>query len=207
MSNQMLKMAQDLPLARIHGWLAGDGHADARVEPDKHGVHYELRFFPDSKKLAGLFALNFRKQLRVRPHIHDTRGTEECYAVRVRNVAACRLILSVAPLGRHTWPIPSFGYEEEHVQWIKSYYDCEARVYGPQHAIQAKSVNNEGLEQVRMRLGQIGVRSNLHGPYHQKKETWAPYWVLSITGRSEARSHALKVGFNHPAKLRALMSI
>jgi len=120
----MLKMAQDLPLARIHGWLAGDGHADARVEPDKHGVHYELRFFPDSKKLAGLFALNFRKRFRVRPHIHDTRGTEECYAVRVRNVTACRLILSVAPLGRHTWPIPSFGYEEEHVQWIKSYYHC-----------------------------------------------------------------------------------
>lgn len=197
----------DLPLARIHGWLSGDGHADARVEANKKSVHYELRFFPDVKYLAELYVLNFERRFQVEPHVYDTRHTEGCYTVRVRNVAACRFILSVGTLGHHTWRIPSFGHQEEYVQWIRSYYDCEARVYRAVKAIQTKSVNHQGLEQVHTRLNQFGIPSTLYGPYPQAKETWSPYWVLSVAGKSAIKAFALKIGFNHPMKQRVLMSI
>jgi len=69
-----------LALARILGWLSGDGYVRIRPEKGKQSSHYEIGFFPDNRDLANLFCVEFEKEFRVKPHIYDRVSKRVLYS-------------------------------------------------------------------------------------------------------------------------------
>ncbi len=194
-------------LARILGWLSGDGYVRIRPEKGKQSSHYEIGFFPDNRGLADLFSVDFEKEFRVKPHIHDPVSARDCFRVGIADVKACQSLLSTASFGHIAWRLPSSYTPQEHIEWIRAFLDCEAHVNVSARSIQAKSVNLDGLKQIHMKLAELGVHSQLYGPYSQRKPNWSPYLVLNMRGVRTIREYSSMIGFNHPAKIRALLSI
>jgi hypothetical protein len=127
-----------LALARILGWLSGDGYVRIRPEKGKQGSHYEIGFFPDNRDLANLFCAEFEKEFRVKPHVYDPVSARECFRVRIADVKASQFLLSTASFGHHAWRLPSSYDSQEYTEWIRAFLDCEAHVSVTARSIQAK---------------------------------------------------------------------
>ena len=196
-----------LSLARILGWLSGDGYVRIRPEKGKRSSHYEISFFPDNRDLANLFCVDFEEEFRVKPCIYDPVSPRECFRVRIADVKACQFLLSTASFGHHAWRLPGSYAPQEYIEWIRAFLDCEAHVNVTARSIQAKSVNIDGMKQIHKKLAELGVHSQLYGRYSQRKPNWSPYAVLNMKGVRTIREYSSVIGFNHPAKTGALLSI
>jgi hypothetical protein len=193
----------DLELARVHGWLSGDGRVEERQEKKEGNTHYEVRFFPDHLTIAELFRANFAKRFGKLPHLHDTRNTQGCYTVRLRDVKICRFILSLGPFGHFGWHMPRYEFDEEKSEWVRCFFDDEAHVNVSGACIQVKSVNERGLRQVCEALNELWVDAKIYGPSEQDNPRWSPYFMLVIPKAAMA-SHYRLVGFNHHDKMEKL---
>ena len=196
----------DLALARIHGWLCGDGRVESRFEKGKHSPHLEVRFFPDDKHVAHLFCTNFDARFGRTPIIYDTRLSEGCFTVRLRDKGICKFILSIGPFGHYRWRMPCFDYQAEKIEWVKCFFDDEAHVNESGNCIQVKSVNRIGLRKVGESLIGLGIGATLYGPYTQRNPKWSSYSMLVIP-ESELRLYQSLIGFNHVGKNSTLMSL
>ena len=196
----------DLELARIHGWLSGDGRAESRLEKGKHSPHLEVRFFPDNAAIANLFQTNFKNRFGIIPCLYDTRATDGCFTVRFWNVEKCRFILSLGPYGHFGWHVPDFRFPQEKREWARCFFDDEAHVNESSMCIQTKSVNQSGLRQLHNSISDLGVESKIYGPYKQNNPAWSPYSMLVIPG-SALETYAEMIGFNHPGKADSLSNL
>lgn len=197
----------DIQLAKILGWLSGDGHVEERTEKRSGITHRELRFFPDDLEIANAFSSNFRNRFGVTPRIQNTQSSLGCYTVRIAHASTVTFLLSLATFGHFGWRLPRFESEQQSVQWIKCFFDCEAYVNTLFRAVQVKLVNRQGLGQIDQKLNQLGVVARFYGPYRQSDPRWSPYYLLQIKGRVAVRSYSEVIGFNHPLKLAKLKSL
>lgn len=181
--------SSDLALARVLGYLSGDGRVEARTEKGKRSIHYEVRFFPDSRYIATFFCENFQGRFKARPRVYDTLLTDGCYTVRFRGKNICQFLLSIGAFNHHSWRLPDFKSNEEHIQWIKCFFDCEGYVNLHSKSIQVKSVNKIGLQQVHSKLTELGISPKLYGPLPQKNRKWTSYYMLEIRGKSALYSY------------------
>lgn len=168
----------DLALARVLGYLSGDGRVEARREKGQRSIHYEVRFFPDTEYLAKFFCENFQEKFGLKPRIYDTLWKDGCYTVRFRGKNVCQFLLSIGSFDHHSWRLPSFNSDEEYIQWIKSFFDCEGYVNLYSKSIQVKSVNRVGLQQIYSKLDELGIKSKIYGPLCPKNRRWTPYYML-----------------------------
>lgn len=197
----------DLALVRVLGYLSGDGRVEARREKGKRSIHYEVRFFPDNRHIATVFCEDFQERFKLRPRVYNTLLTEGCYTVRFRGKDVCQFLLSIGAFNHKSWRLPDFESNEEHIQWIKAFLDCEGYVNLKFKSIQIKSVNRMGLQQVYSKLTELGISSKLYGPLLQKNPKWTPYYMLEIRGKSALQTYRDRIGFNHPSKHERLMNL
>lgn len=198
------KLIENYPkeLSALCGFLAGDGSFDKRY------THYEIKFFPDDKKVAILFEKIFQKlynkKLKIRKQIQHFGN---CYVLRIKYKKAYMHLKSLTTFGRMSWRIPDFvlNNDELKIEWLKAFFDCEGYVNPNGKVIQLQSVNEIGLKQVKNILESLEITSKIY-TYERKNKNWNTNFILNITGENMEKFHNL-IGFNHSKKIKRLKKV
>lgn len=188
-------------LARLCGFLAGDGSVQVRKE--KTGkIHHSLEFFPDDESLIPPFAHALIKLYGV-----EAKTEQHARHFRLRlysKVVVCDL-LRVAKFGLLEWSVPNglLHDDDTRQEWLRAYFDSEAYVSGSY--VRVQSVNRSGIYGVRKLLAHFGIRANQY-TYVPKKTGWNKVYILIITKKADRLTFLKKIGFNHKKKLARLLS-
>lgn len=144
------------------------------------------------------------------------RDVRHAYGVRCRVLArgkniearlrSKRVFMRLRELGAGTsreWAIGEeiMGADEDvRKEWLRAFFDDEARVAPDEGRIRIKSVNPRGLGLVKRLLASLGIRSRITGPNSDGT------WYLTVT-RDDAIRYVRRVGFLHPMKAKAALLI
>jgi len=191
----------------INAYLCGDGNIKIR----KKGFYYEIRFYMDdlsvSKRIVDLFKKEFEITPKIRKMKSKVPNGRGYYKIEICNRPACENLLEIGKYGSLDWEIPQKLNKELKKEWVKCFFDCEAHVNLHRKQIQVKSINSEGLSNVKSILEDFGISSKIYGPYKQKKEQHNDYSLLTILRKEGIRKYAKLIGFYHSHKTKSLKRI
>jgi len=193
--------------ARIHAHVCGDGYLTTYLEKRALQIVRGRRYHrPRTRYVVGYS--NSEPKL-VEEFVRDVKLT---YGIKCRiltrgryleaRLRSKRVFMRLKELGAgtsHEWLV---GEEiisaDENVQreWLRAFFDDEARIAPTERRIRVKSVNLRGLRLVSRMLMNLGIKSHITGP--NADDTW--YLVIT---RHDVIYYIRNVGFLHPAKLRA----
>lgn len=201
-NNLLLKLKDKktyLLIARLCGFLAGDGHIKLRT--DKKGWHHhEIRFYPDNLDIANLFVKTFKELYEKEPR---TTPLHNFYKIAVTSKVACNHLLKISTYDTHNWNIPDFVLKTDELkaEFLKAIFDCEASV--GKRNIQFQSVNKKGIKQVSNLLQGIGIHSKIYS-YKRSNPNWNINYILVVSRKENIKRYAELIGFNHPVKQQKL---
>src|SRR4030095_16663598 len=115
-----------LLLARLCGFLAGDGSVQVRKEPNGK-MHYSVEFFPDDESLLGPFESAF--QIIFNKNLSIVRYSNH-YRLRCYSKAIVDYLTKIASFGIHEWEVPDsiLTTDESKKEWLRAFFDAEAYV-------------------------------------------------------------------------------
>ncbi|OYT52017.1 hypothetical protein B6U66_02885 [Candidatus Bathyarchaeota archaeon ex4484_135] len=197
--------------ARIHAHVCGDGYLTTYLEKRALQVVKGRRY----RRLRVRYVVGYSNSelLLIREFVRDVKSA---YGVKCRvltrgknfeaRLRSRRVFMRLRELGAgrsREWIV---GEEilraDENVrrEWLRAFFDDEARIAPDEGRIRVKSVNLRGLRLVSLMLTSLEIQSRITGP--NSDGTW--YLVIS---RDDVIHYIKKVGFLHPAKIRAAMMI
>ena len=181
-------------LARICGFIMGDGTIDRRKE--KEWFHSEIRFYPDNLQVAQIFADTFEYLYSKRPTVTQLKNY---YCVRAISKVACDHLLGIGSFSSLEWRIPIrlLSNKKVKTEFIKALFDCEA--YIGRRNLQFQSVNKKGIEELRTLLKDMGISASVY-EYKRKNPKWNTNYILVISRKENIKRYAKLIGFNHPEK-------
>lgn len=188
-------------LARICGYLAGDGSIQIRVE--KNGKrHHSIEFFPDDVSLIPPFVTAFQSVFKSRLRIVTLANH---YRVRIFSKTAVTYLFGLTDFGVYNWypPWSILANERAKEEWLRAYFDSEA--YVCKSSIRVQSVNLRGLNAVETLLGRCRIACTRF-TYTPKNENWSKVFILAISKREDRLRFLNKIGFNHKQKKKKLLS-
>lgn len=197
------KIPSNFPLiARLCGYISGDGSICVRKEFNKTTTHYDISFYPDHESLIFPFVDAFKRLYAKTPSI---KRLNNFYTVRVCSKLASEDLLSITSFKSKEWIVPSklLDSDSSKIEWIKAYFDSES--YVSKNNICVQSVNKEGLYQVKELLNYFGINSKIY-EYKRKQKQWSTNYLLFISERNSREAYLNKIGFNHKVKLAKLKS-
>ncbi len=189
-------------LARLCGFLAGDGSVKIRTESSGK-IHHTMEFYPDDESLIEPFFQATEK-------IYGKRGKVERYQnhfrIRYYSKTIVEDILKIATFGIYDWDIPGFIGKKKPLmrEWLRAFFDAEAYV-GKSH-IKVQSVNGIGLKKVATMLEEFGIIPRFY-TYEPKRSNWSKVYILIINKKSDRTMFLNRIGFNHIKKQQLLRSI
>jgi len=187
--------------ARILGFLAGDGNIDIRHEKNRvNAKHHDISFYPDHNSMISPFMESFIYLYLKEPTVKKRKNY---FSVRVSSKPACIDLISTVSFGIHKWEVP-FNFldtKESRIEWVRAFFDCEASV--SKYQIQVQSVNENGLEQVKNLLNELGIESRIY-KYERKNKNWNTNYILCIKRKVIRQRFLNRIGFNHELKHRKL---
>jgi len=188
--------------AAIHAYICGDGHI--KIRNDNRGYpHHDIRIWPDNKELAYFIVHLFQKEFNIEPKIRDLG---KYFRVEIASKPAFLNLIKIGNSATKDWQIPKNLTKKSKIKWIKAFFDCESNVDILGKRIALKSVNFNGLLQIRDALGFFKIDSKVYGPYQPKNLEHSLYGILTIT-RNNIYLYRKLINFNHPAKKKKLEEI
>ena len=191
-----------LLIARLCGFLSGDGHIKIRI--DKKGWHHHgIRFYPDNLDVANIFIKTFKELYEKEPSITPLHNF---YRVSVTSKVACNHLLKISTYNTHNWDIPNFilNSKELKVEFLKAIFDCEASV--GKNNIQFQSVNKKGIYEIKKLLEELNISNSVYS-YKRTNPNWNINYILIISRKENIKRYAQLIGFNHPIKQQKLAKL
>jgi len=189
-------------LARLCGFLAGDGSVKIRTESSGK-THHTMEFYPDDESLIKPF-------LQATEKIYGKRGKVEKYKnhfrIRFYSKTLVENILKLATFGIYDWNVPELVQKKKSLmrEWLRAFFDAEAYV-GRAH-IKVQSVNGTGLKQVAAMLEKFGMSPKMY-TYKPKISNWSKVYILIINRKADRIKFLNRIGFNHRKKQKLLRSM
>lgn len=168
----MLKITPEI--ARIHAHLCGDGYISHAIvkrskkelldHPRKKIVRdrYDIRYTAKNPTLRENFKRDIKNALN--------RKCSLCSGKRELCVSGKKIFEEFVNLGvgkSREWLIPEQILTSSNkiiCQWLKAFFDDEATIDPSRKRIRVKSVNFNGLKQIKILLKRVGIKSNITGP-------------------------------------------
>lgn len=156
-----------LEKAWVLGVLAGDAHLDiknARIilesgykNPDKNFI----QIWKDTlEKLYGIKCRPWKRLDKIVGYVLTSRG-------------AANDLIRYGSFGRYKWIVPSEIISANRTVkcfYLRGFFDSEGCVPKNKHEITAKSVNYDGLEQIKNLLEEVGIHAKITGPHEEKQK-------------------------------------
>jgi len=185
-------------LARLHGYVSGDGSAGFYSYPYKKSkAHLNIKIDDQaclSKILEAFAALGYS------PGVMKSFGRKgEWFTVQAQKEKIVREILLLGPVGSYTWRIPKINERGLVREWVKAFFDSEATVISTNREIVIESVNRIGMNQLRTALVKIFNVSSKAGFRKDRG-----IYLLRICGKADLQKFYKTVGFNHELKQQKL---
>jgi intein/homing endonuclease len=203
LKNKLKSKEFTLILARLCGYIMGDGSIIHGKERNRNAIHYDIRFYPDDLDMAKIYIDSFEKIYSKRPSLKELKNH---FRVSVSSRLAVEHLNSISRFGTMDWKVP-FGLliDDEHVcEFLRAFFDCEA--YVGKNKIDVQSVNKEGLESVAKLLEILGINTRFYS-YERKQKNWNTNYILVISRKENIIKYANLIGFNHSAKSDKLAGI
>jgi len=185
-------------LARLHGYVSGDGSAGFYSYPyKKRKVNLNIKIDDRaclSKILEAFEALGYS------PSVTKNQGKKgEWFTVQAQKEKIVSEILSLGSVGSYTWRIPKINKRGLVREWVRAFFDSEATVTSVNREIVIESVNRIGLNQLKTALAKIFNVSSKAG-FRKDREIY----LLRICGKTDLQKFHENVGFNHEQKQQKL---
>ncbi len=129
------------------------------------------------------------------------------FKVEICSKPAYNELIKMSTYGHMLWSIPKDLTSSFRREWIRCFFDCEAYVNVGKKQIQVKSVNGQGLKDLKTLLEKENIFPKLYGPYKQKGVNHNPYFFLIVLGKLNIFNFKNKIGFYHGSKVRALKEL
>ncbi len=190
-------------LARLAGFIMGDGCMEIRKDKKKDWHHHEIRFYPDSKEVGLLFIESFKYLYMKEPTIKERINY---YCVRVTSKFACLDLLKYGRYSKLDWDAPQklLINAVAKIEFIRALFDCESHV--SKRNVCFQSVNEKGTRDLHTLLSELGIESRLY-KYKRSNPKWNINHLLMINKKESIKRYAQIIGFNHPAKQKAVCKL
>jgi hypothetical protein len=191
-----------LEKAAIHAYLCGDGCIIAR--DDNRGYpHHDMRIWPDNRELAYFIVNLFKKEFNIEPKIRDLG---KYFRVEIASKPTFLNLIKIGNYSTKNWQMPKNLTKEAKIEWIRAFFDCESNVDIPGKRIALKSINFNGLLQIKAALKFLKINSKVYGPYQPKNPKHSRYGILTLSG-DNIQLYKRLINFHHPAKKEKLNKI
>jgi len=97
---QIKEKKKKILLARLCGFLVGDGSVSIRKEKPNNNLHYTICFYPDHISMVKLFNKTFSMLF---DKIPKTKVEKKYYIIRINSKLACNILLSFNKFGSLVW--------------------------------------------------------------------------------------------------------
>jgi len=194
--------------ARIHAHICADGYTnvsfarrDRRDIQQHHRKHvlrkyYHVRYSNTQPLLRELF----------KKDVADAYGRRAVVLgdeVEVEGKWIFDRLRKMGALDSYGWNVAPeilYGSKTTNTEWLKAFFDDEGTVDESHKRVRIKSVNENGLRQVKQMLSRIKINSNITGPNCDKT------WYLTVNYENVERFRKL-VGFRHPKRSERLENL
>lgn len=189
-------------IARIHAHICGDGCVYIKKErrslnslvKHKRKNIYETVWVIEYTNTSKLLLDQFNDDLKIAFNRKGQIRTKY-FRVKVSSVKWIVEFLQLKGKNSYNWTVPEFiinSSDELIFSWLRAFFDDEAHI-SKNGLIRVKSVNLQGLTQIRELLIKHEIYSSIHGPYSDKT------YYLNIYKRF-VPTYMSKIGFCHPDK-------
>ncbi len=197
--------------ARAHGLLCADGRLEKfrtrklprkdhrETASSKVGWNYRVRFWNINEVLMTNFVTLCERIFRKRVVV-----LEKDYETRIYSKDVYQYLLAIGPTGSHTWIMPIDKLDDFSLRaWLQGFFDGDGAViyYEYRREVRIKSVNRDGLFQIKRGLLKLGIQSRISGPFRDKKSS---IFYLTIAGKENLIRFRQLVNFVHPEKQEKL---
>jgi hypothetical protein len=150
-------------LARIHAHLCGDGFVSLFKTGEKdRNLRATIGYSNNNQKLLEEFRRDFNKIFNVKMTIRNKKD------VYVRSIKIYLFIINkFGSFKSKKWRIPKLIKDSNKgikLEWLKSFFEDEAYDEKRYNRLKIKSVNLEGLEDIKDMLDSINIFSKITGP-------------------------------------------
>ena len=197
-----------IEIARMHAHLCGDG--DMGIYIEKRGIRDIIRY--NRKKI-------FMKSYRVRytnnkinllkefkkdaKNAFDAKGWIRKNECRIKSKEIFTTLKTLGASGSRSWYIPKEVFESKRIvraEWLRAFCDDESTVDTENKRIRIKSVNFNGLNQVKNLFETVDIYSRITGPNIDGT------WYLNVP-KTEISKFAALITLGHTEKQRRILQI
>ena len=154
-------------LARIHAHLCGDGSVFIfRTKAKDRNWTGGVGYYNNNQRLLDAFRTDFSKLFRVKMKMRKNRE------VSIRSVKRAKeFIEKFGKFGSREWRIPEIIKNSDKsikLEWLKAFFEDEAYHEKRYNRLKTKSINHNGLKDIKWLLDSIEIFSTLTGPNSDK---------------------------------------
>lgn len=197
-----------IEIARMHAHVCGDG--DIGIYVEKRGKRdiarynrknplmktYRVRYTNNKSTLLKEFREDAKNAFRASGSIRKN----EC---RIKNKEVFSVLKALGAANSRSWFVPNEIFESEksvRAEWLRAFCDDESTVDIENKRIRIKSVNFNGLNQVKNLFETVGINPRITGPNIDKT------WYLTIP-RSEILEFAKLIKLKHYERQMKIIQI
>ena len=153
-----------LELARIHAHLCGDGYTCIWKTKQKGRKFIAVTgYCNNNHRLLDKFQRDFSKTFGVKMKMRRKKGEVSISSIRIHKEIRNKF----GDFGSKKWRIPPSiknSSKEIKLEWLKSFFEDEAYCEEKYNRLKTKSVNLEGLKEIKELLNSLNIFSTLTGP-------------------------------------------
>ncbi len=150
-------------LVRIHAHLCGDGGLYVYKTAEKDRINRaDICYFNTNQQLITSFRKDMKKLFGVKMY-YDPNN----YVVRVKSLRIAKKLLELSKYHTRTWKIPQIIKKSSRklkIEWIKAFSYDEGYLPRDRNIIRIKSMNLNGLKDLKKVLDSIQIPAKLSGP-------------------------------------------
>ena len=202
MGGESIKITPEM--TRIHAHLCGDGYISRYKEKRDER---DIRKYNRKKEKREVFIVGytnseptlieiFRNDIK---RIHNSKLkmtlNKKKREIKVKSKKLFNIFQQLGVGNSRTWSIPQEIFKNTKLakEWLRAYFDDEAHVEKGRFRIRVKSVNKDGLKQVKELLAKLKIKAKIRDLTNA--------YLLEISGKENVVNFYLKIGFSHPKKL------
>jgi len=158
-----MEKEMNVELARVHAHLCGDGSVCIWKTKEKdRNFTAIVGYYNKNQKLLEKFRKDFSKIFGVKMKMRNNRD------VSIRSIRIFKELTSeFGKFNSREWRISKIikdSSEDVKLEWLKAFFEDEAYHEKRYDRLKIKSMNNNGLKDVKEMLDSLDINSNITGP-------------------------------------------